>query len=254
MDYIVFDLEFNQSFNFNKGKAGLPKPTCPFEIIQLGAVKLDENLNITGHFDRFIKPTIYKRLHPYVKKITGISMSQLKSAKPFKEVYNEFVNFTGKDSVFGVWGTADIKELLRNITYHKLDTSLMPVKYIDIQMHANRHLKRPSGTSVGLENAVELLNIPTENEFHNAFNDAFYTAKVLEKIYSDKIKPEIYNYQKNIHNEDSAKTVLDMNKLLRQFEKMYKREMTDEEKSMIKLAYHMGYTKQFQKLQKSAKG
>lgn len=247
MNYIVFDLEFNQGFNFNKGTSGKSSPSCPFEIIHLGAVRLDENLNLTGTFNSFIKPKIYTRLHPYVKKITGITKADLKSAKPFREVYSEFASFIGKSAVLSVWGTADIKELLRNIEYHKLDTSPIPNKYIDIQKHANEHLKHPKGTSIGLGNAVKLLDIDTSLEFHNAFNDAFYTSEVFKRIYTPQIKPETYSPKKPTERNE-PKTFLEADKLFNQFEKMYQRPMTNEEKSIIKLAYHMGYTKQFQKI------
>ena len=48
MNYIVLDLEFNQPYNFKTGKRSPLVAECPFEIIQIGAVKLDENFNITG--------------------------------------------------------------------------------------------------------------------------------------------------------------------------------------------------------------
>ena len=44
MNYIVLDLEFNQAFPFKSGKKVEPNPECPFEIIQIGAVKLNERL------------------------------------------------------------------------------------------------------------------------------------------------------------------------------------------------------------------
>ena len=247
MNYIVFDLEFNQSFNFGKEHSIPTRPACPFEIIDLGAVKLDENLKVVGNFDHLVKPKIYTRLHPFVKKITGIKKSDLKSAKSFKEVYREFVDFIGSNAVLCVWGTADIKELLRNIEYHKLDTSPIPDKYIDVQRHANRYLEQPANTSVGLGNAVKLLNIPEELGYHNAFNDAHYTAEVFTKIHDKNIKPETYSLYRKKQPDNTWKTNLDMNKLVEQFEKMFNREMTVEDKAVIKLAYKMGYTKQFQK-------
>ena len=33
MNYIVFDLEFNQSFDFKTGSSPASNPECPFEII-----------------------------------------------------------------------------------------------------------------------------------------------------------------------------------------------------------------------------
>ena len=52
MNYIVLDLEWNQSY---RGKE-YSIEEMPFEIIQIGAVKLDEHKNITGRWERIIRP------------------------------------------------------------------------------------------------------------------------------------------------------------------------------------------------------
>ncbi|MFR3072251.1 MAG: exonuclease domain-containing protein [Paeniclostridium sp.] len=68
---------------------------CPFEIIQIGAIKLDSELNILDTFSSYIKSEIYKDIHPFVKKMTGITNSNLKNAPSFKEVYEDFLKFIG---------------------------------------------------------------------------------------------------------------------------------------------------------------
>ena len=78
MNYIVFDLEFNQGYNFEKGTKSIINPKCPFEIIQIGAVKLNENFETVGTLDVLVKPEIYTELNPFVKEITGITMEELR--------------------------------------------------------------------------------------------------------------------------------------------------------------------------------
>ena len=53
MSYIVLDLEFNQAYDFEKNKTILLIPSCRFEIIQIGAVKLDNNFNIIDIIKKF---------------------------------------------------------------------------------------------------------------------------------------------------------------------------------------------------------
>ena len=67
MNYIVLDLEFNQAFPFKSGKKVEPNPECPFEIIQIGAVKLNERFEQLDSFNCMISPQIYPRLHPFVR-------------------------------------------------------------------------------------------------------------------------------------------------------------------------------------------
>lgn len=246
MNYIVFDLEYNQHFNYhNENKKNFYKNKCPFEIIQIGAIKLDNKFNTIGTFDKLVKPVLYKRIHPYVKKITGITKDQLSKEKYFPEIYAEFVDFISPgEGVFCIWGGSDMKELFSNIHYHKLDDSLVFKKYIDIQSYATNYLNYKKGNNVGLSTAVEMLDIPQKIEFHDAFNDAYYTAEILKLLYNDKIKTETYNHQKPFRQK-VVKPKVDTARLLKQFEKMLDRNLTNEEKEIIKLAYFMGKTNQF---------
>ncbi|MDW8802707.1 exonuclease domain-containing protein [Clostridium sp. A1-XYC3] len=248
MSYIVFDLEFNQSYNSHKEGSNV-NPLCPFEIIQLGAIKLDKNLKITSVLDRLVKPEVYSELNPFIKDLTNINPEELYNANPFKDVFEEFINFIeDSKNILCIWGMTDIKELLRNVHYHKLDLSVIPRDYIDIQRYASRYLNCPKGTNIGLHKAVESYGILTNYEFHNAINDAYYTAEVFNRIFNKKIKPKKYNIEDYIapKRQNNSKPKIDNDKLISQFEKMFNREMTEEEKSIIKLAYMMGRTNQFQ--------
>ena len=86
MDYIVFDLEWNQS------KTGLEKETkeIPFEIIEIGAVKLNEKFHLIDKFQRFIKPQIYRELHEITRNLIHIKMEELETGKVFQLVMQDF--------------------------------------------------------------------------------------------------------------------------------------------------------------------
>lgn len=248
MNYIIFDLEFNQEFFKVKENKNTATHNCPFEIIEIGAVKLDHNLNTISNFDFLIKPEIHLEIHPYVKDITGLTIEKLKDAEPFKEVYKNLCKFIHDDNcILCVWGMSDIKELFRNIQYHGLDTSIIPTEYINLQSHISKYLNCPKGTHIGLRNAVELLELPMEKQFHNAFNDAFYTAEIFKKTYTENFKTSIYDPKNHKQNprQLSEKYEVDLPGLFFQFEKMYNREMSIEEKEIIKRAYFMGKTNQF---------
>mgnify|MGYP000420552620 CR=1 FL=1 len=117
MNYIVLDLEFNQAFPFKSGKKVEPNPECPFEIIQIGAVKLNERFEQLDSFNCMISPQIYPRLHPFVEKIYGDSSEDARRTAPFfHEAYRAFLTFIGKEpAVLCAWGGDDIKSLYRNI-------------------------------------------------------------------------------------------------------------------------------------------
>lgn len=244
MNYIVFDLEFNQQHPNIKSDQN---PELMFEIIQIGSLKLDNNFNIISTFNSFVKPTVHKILHPYVEELTNITYEQINTSKVFTEVYEDFINFIDDpESTLVLWGVNDIKELIKNANYYKLSSDTLPKKYIDIQCYLSKALKYSKGKKIGLKTAIEHLEISIDSEFHDAFNDACYTTEVFKKVYNQKIKPQLYIYTES-KKEKSQKTNIDTFALINQFEKMYNRIITDEEKDMIKLAYMMGKTNQFNK-------
>lgn len=249
MTYIVYDLEFNQKNNISnnyiiENELNISSVDMPFEIIQIGALKLNKDFETISTFNSLIKPTLYTTIHPYVENLTQITDDKVALCKNFIDVYKDFLEFLGNDEIIlCVWGMADIKELIRNLKFYKLPTSIFS-KYIDIQKHTSQHLKAPNKSRIGLKKAIELLDIPITGEFHDAYNDAYYTAEVFKLIYNEHIKPSIYTpiSPKRI---SKPKEKIDMDGVIDQFQKMYNREMSDEEKTIIKLAYMMGKTRQF---------
>ncbi|WP_160690176.1 3'-5' exonuclease [Clostridium sp. C2-6-12] len=244
MNYIIYDLEFNQKDNTSVENELFQSKNIPFEIIQIGAIKLNESFETVSSFNTLIKPTIYKTIHPFVEGLTKITDDQVSSCNNFPTVYEDFLNFIGSDeSILCVWGIVDIKELIRNINFFNLSSSKI-TNYIDVQTYASKYLNIGKNSKIGLKNAIELLNIPINGNFHDAYNDAYYTAEIFKIIYDAKISPSKY-IPKYSRRTVQAKEKVDIASLIIQFEKMYNRNMTEEEKSIIKLAYFMGKTGQF---------
>lgn len=247
MHFIVFDLEFNQDFSSLQDYEG-KKFQYPFEIFQIGAIKLDSNFNTISTFNRYVKPTIYTKLNPCIAELTEITTEQLKIEKSFTEVYKSFAELIDEpDSIFCIWGMSDIKVLFRNIEYHQLSNKLLPRFYINLQPYASIYLKLPQNHLIRLQYAVEALNLPITYKFHNALNDAYYTAEIFKKIYNSSIIPRFYDPSYVKIKPRKQKRVIDEDRLIQQFEKMYARKMSEHESELIKLTYKMGRTNQFLK-------
>jgi DNA polymerase III epsilon subunit-like protein len=246
MFFIVFDMEFNQDFSSLQNVPAGSKP--PFEIIQIGAVKLDSGLHTVSTFNRYVKPTIYNKIDPFITNLTGIYTERLKNEDTFPQIYKAFLDFIGgTDAVFCIWGMSDIRELFKNAAYHHLDETLLPQLVIDLQPYVSAYLGLPLKRIAGLQYAAEDLNIPTFQAFHGAYNDAYYTAEIFKKIYNTSIRPKKYLPNHIPERVKQQKREIDIEKLIQQFEKMYARKLTEEEISMVLLAYKMGRTCQFLK-------
>ena len=85
MQYIVFDLEWNQS---PTGRVIANENGCriPFEIIEIGAVKLDENKNVNSSFDRLIRPQINIKFLKMDENMLPITMKDMQKGKDYKTV------------------------------------------------------------------------------------------------------------------------------------------------------------------------
>jgi inhibitor of KinA sporulation pathway (predicted exonuclease) len=196
MNYIVFDLEWNQS---PIGQAG-EHPRMPFEIIEIGAVKLDENYSVVDEFSRLVKPKIYTKLHKIIKQMLSYDEKDLKhEGVPFKQACAEFLKWCGEDSVFCTWGPSDLYYLQNNMDFYYMPKLPFPLKFYNIQqIFADKY--DPDGNIWKLERAVEMLGLNEEEPFHAAVNDARYTAKVLEAAdlgdILDKYSFDIYRHPK----------------------------------------------------------
>ncbi|WP_432664352.1 3'-5' exonuclease [Wukongibacter baidiensis] len=188
MNYIVLDTEFNQPSPqlFNPKTKFKPNKICPFELIEIGAVKLNERFEQIDTFKIFIKPVIYYSLCPIIKRKTKISSKDLKNGIPFEIAVKNFRTWIGdEDYVLSVWSNHDIIELKRNCNYHNLKNDWLN-NYLDVQAEAGKFFDLPKGQQIGLKNAIKKLNIEIDMKFHRALNDAIYTAEVFKLIRQDK--------------------------------------------------------------------
>lgn len=184
MDYIVLDLEWNQGSSDKKhNTSGLL-----FEVIEIGAVRMDEVGTILGRFSELVRPQVYHQLNHITKQVTNVDVREWKRASRFPEVFARFQAFCGEDFVFCTWGSGDLEVLQSNLDYHGIENPYpKPLLYLDVQkLYA---LQASLGKScVSLEAAVDQLEIPHGNDFHRALQDAYYTACVLRVLRKDMVK------------------------------------------------------------------
>lgn len=201
MNYIIFDLEWNQC----SGSIEKREEKLPFEIVEIGAVKLNENREMIGEFSELIKPQIYHQMHYITSKLVHLHMSELETGSPFVDVMKRFLEWCGDDVIFCTWGSVDLIELQRNMSYYNMKPlSDGPLKYLDIQKLFS--LAYEDGKSRrALEYAIDMLHIDKDIPFHRAFSDAYYTAKVFDNIEDpdvlEKFSFDVYHLPKTKEDE-----------------------------------------------------
>lgn len=160
---IIMDLEWNRSYD----KIPLE------EILQIGAVRLERMGGpIVDTFSVFIRPCVHKKLNRTAKALPELQRV-LNSKVRFPAALQAFSDWCGEETVFADWGGDDFEVLRQNCAYWKLSAP-KPVQLIDLQ--AAFSLRVGTSQGVALYRAVEYCGIPASFTFHNALNDAMYTA------------------------------------------------------------------------------
>lgn len=177
-NYIIFDLEWNQSVH---GKADSIED-FPFEIIEIGAVRMDQDCMMGGEFHRLIRPQVYTQMHYAISEVTHMDMEELwNHGEDFADAARDFMGWCGEESVYCTWGSMDLTELQRNMRHFSLENPFpKPLFYYDIQKLYALFYK--DGVKPSLDTAVEEMGLLEERPFHRALDDAYYTGKVWARM------------------------------------------------------------------------
>ncbi len=178
MNYIILDLEWNQAMD--KTHVIQSPVILRGEIIQIGAVKTDENFNYIDKLKINIAPKYYKRMNHHVQKITGITNSQLAKGEKFPQAFARFKEWCGDDFRFITWGFDDVAMLSDNLGVHRMDAS-WGSDYINLQLIYKNQIDNER-TQWALSDAVERLQIPMDAQAHDAMNDAWFTFEVCRRL------------------------------------------------------------------------
>ena len=112
---VLFDLEWNigyQPFIFNYHGV---QQTLRGEIIEIGAVKIDEDANVLDTFSIHLRPRIFRTLQHHIAKVTGLTQADLDRGEPIVQGLRRFMQWCGPDAEFAEWGLDDVPVLKQNL-------------------------------------------------------------------------------------------------------------------------------------------
>lgn len=199
MNYIVFDLEWNQGPHRSE-----PHEEPTFEIIEIGAMKLDEDFQVVDIYQSLVKPQLYDIMHRYTAEIVDLDMTDLESERYFVEVAEEFLEWCGEDYIFCIWGVQDLTELQKNMDYYEMKPlSKGPIKFYDVQKLYSLACE-DGKVRTALSHVVESEDMLEEwVPFHRAFGDAYYTARIFQRIVNKELLKRVSFDTYRIPNDSS---------------------------------------------------
>ena len=210
MSLILFDTEYTSWTGCNEhGWHDWQKK----EIVQISALKIDENLAVLAEFNRLCKPKFNPVLSDYFVDLTGITNDMVTSSgEDFTKVYNDFKNFVGSDVCFShAWGQSadslsDGAVVQENLRLYNLLTD-DKITYRNIapifkQLYDKHHIKIKQQSSGQI---VKLLGLNVQHQIqgldtHNAMFDVYSILVGLRYFQSleDNISELLYNGPRNI--------------------------------------------------------
>lgn len=183
MDFIILDLEWDSAYC--KKKSGFIN-----QIIQIGAVKLDQNLNFVDNFSRTVRSAVSKKVTKRFTELTGITTEDMLAGIPLNDAVSEYNEWVGDDFVTLTWSNSDLYAIMNNVKFLLSDgLQFKTGNYADLQSFVQNELRLKGheiNNQISLSAAAEMLGISTDMfELHTALDDSTITAAVLKKTYNE---------------------------------------------------------------------
>ncbi len=194
MRYIILDLEMNPV----DGKYKEIRKKCKLEIIEIGAVMLDENMVEINSYKTYVKPRYSTEIFKKYENLTGITTNMVVGAPGFERAFQDFCKWcekSGEEYRIYTWSENDYAQVRREM---KIKNYIMTEKeqemmkeWYDFQKEFMKKLGLHR--AVGLEKALEYAGIEFKGRQHDALFDARNTAELFalaqnEEEFTEKLK------------------------------------------------------------------
>lgn len=198
--YVIVDLEMcNVSKNINRDVYNWRS-----ELIQIGAVLIDESLEIVDEFMSYVSPK-YGAVDSYIQRLTGISREDVQGAPNIKEALENFVNWLPNDAVLVSWSVNDEVQIRRELSAKGIIIEGLE-QYLDNWLDCQKTFgeRMDAQKNYRLSEALIIANIDYDENIHDALVDAKNTARlfikmerepelILNPYYSDSAQESTYS-------------------------------------------------------------
>ena len=176
---VVVDFEMNPVAKANREA----RRELGCEIIEIGAVRLDESHTVVDRFSCFVSPQYNKEITSYITDLTGISRYETYNAPFFGEALKRFEDWIGygEPSAIYSWSDTDRDQLEKECAFKRIalpenmrDWNDFQAEYMDAMQYTDR------GRQMALHTAAEQFGIGMDSKrIHSALYDAEITAELL---------------------------------------------------------------------------
>lgn len=186
MNYIIVDFEMNPV----AGEYKEERKICRSEIIEIGAVVMDESFMVLGEFKTLVKPQYNDCIYRKYETLTGISTQMVYGAPTFATAYEMFVNWCesyGSEYEVYAWSENDYCQLVAemNLKHYEKEDKMGPLQnWFDFQKEYTEKLGLERIMS--LEKALNYAGVEFEGHMHDALCDAKNTAELFAIVRNEE--------------------------------------------------------------------
>lgn len=175
MRYLVVDLEATCDDGPHFSRENM-------EIIEIGAVRLDEELQPADEFMSFVHPVLFPQLSTFCKRLTSIKQSDVDDADPFPLVFERFLDWIGdSEHRFCSWGEYDKTQFARDCQRHEVP---MPSWFAATHFNVKRHFaaQHDGQSRWGMSEALARIGLEMEGTLHRGIDDARNIARIAQTL------------------------------------------------------------------------
>ena len=182
MKYVVVDLEMNPvSREFRDVRRKMNE-----EVIEFGAVRLDENFAQEAEFQCYVAPA-YGPIKKHITSLTGITQAMVDGQESYEVCFQNFVDWIGDtETKIYSWSMSDIKQKKKECRFKlpAFDVKWLDDRWVDLQQEFDNRLGLHN--SLALKHALGAMDHQFEGTQHTALADAINTSAILVLMQDDE--------------------------------------------------------------------
>ena len=181
MNAVFVDFEMNPIGRGHKEERRI----CKGEIIEIGAVKINEDGEEIGAYKEYVRPEYATEMNATCQELTGITMDMLAGAPHFRQAFDHFLAWcretNGNDYEMYAWSENDWRQLTCEMRLKQCDMTDENIRWmLDHWQNFQQIYCNLLGLDkvISLDKAVSTLGETFDGQMHDALWDARNTSKL----------------------------------------------------------------------------
>lgn len=181
-NHIILDFEMNPVAKENKSI----RESLRHEIIEMGAVMLNENYDVVDKFVCYVCPQYNKNITSFMTNLTGIKTSDVYKADTFESALENLSEWIGDQDGTRIysWSDTDLRQLKEECSFKEAEFPKNMHRWIDLQAIYPRITGLSKNREkTALRKAAEQFGLTIDTQkVHTALYDAELTSELLIPI------------------------------------------------------------------------